>query len=164
MMKIHLVKGTLVAMLIALFSLGCSPSTSSNGASNKGKEEHEHPEKGPHGGPLAEWGDEEFHVELVLSTENKQATVYVLDGHAEKAVPIEAETVTLILKSEEPPVQVELKAEPQEGDPAGKASKFVGTHEKLGAKLDPEKIVASGKVKGKPYQGHFHVPGEHDEE
>lgn len=158
-----LMQGMTIAVLTAMLSMGCSskPTGDAGGGSKKKEDVHNHPEKGPHGGPLAEWGDEEYHAELVLNTENKQATVYVLDGEVKKAVPIEAKSIKLTLKSESPPVTIELKAEPQKDDPAGKASRFSAIHEKLGSKLDPEKIVASGKVKGKPYQGNFHV---HDED
>lgn len=159
-----LTQGMTIAVLTALLSLGCSsrPTGDAGGDSKKkGGHHHDHPEKGPHGGPLAEWGDEEYHPELVLDAEKKTATVYILDGEVKKAVPIEATSIKLTLKIESPPVTIELKAEPQKDDPAGKASRFSATHEKFGSKLDPEKIVASGKVKGKPYQGSFHV---HDED
>ena len=159
-----LVQGITIATLTTLLSLGCSSKPTSdtgNGSKKNGGHHHDHPEKGPHGGPLAEWGDEEYHPELVLDAEKKTATVYVLDGEVKNVVPIEATTIKLTLKSENPPVTIELRAEPQKDDPAGKASRFSATNEKFGSELDPEKIVASGKVKGKPYQGNFHV---HDED
>lgn len=152
-----------VALLTAM-SLGCSmPSDTKAKKNNKdGEEAHVHPTEGPHGGPLAEWGDEKYHAELVLDAEKKQATVYVLDGHVEKAVPIEAKTITLTVQGEGSPVQIVLNADPQEKDGEGKSSRFSATNDKFGEKLDPEKINASAVIKGTPYQGHFHVAGSDD--
>lgn len=119
------------------------------------KKVHSHPDKGIHGGPIAEWGEEEYHPELVLDKEKKTATVYILDGEVEKLVPIEAKIIKLTLKSESPVVTVELKAEPQKDEPAGKSSKFVATHEKFGTDLDPDMIVVSGKIGDKEYEKEF---------
>jgi len=122
------------------------------------KHEHAHPEKGPHGGPLAELGDkEEFHAELILTKGKNEATVYILDGEAKKGVLAEVDEIVLELHSEKPPVQVKLKAAPEEGEKGG-ASRFVGAHEKISADLDPDTIHVDGvKVKGKaaPLNGKF---------
>src|SRR5262249_44568745 len=75
---------------------------------------HPPPDKGPHGGALAEWGDDEFHVEYVFDRDKKQATFYILDGDtAAKATPIEAETVTLLLQHTKMPIEIVVKAEPE---------------------------------------------------
>src|SRR5262249_45212184 len=50
--------------------------------------------------------------------------------------------------------QVVLKAKPQEGDPAGKSSRFVGTDDRLGVEQDFEG-TASGAADGAPYTGNF---------
>lgn len=124
------------------------------GSAEKGEGKEDHPEEGPHGGALAEWGDEEYHAEFKADHEKKQATVYILDGKAKKAVPIAAETVTLTLTNFKPPVQIALKADPQGGDPKGKASRFTGTHDKLGTETEFKGEI-SGKVGEKPYSGTF---------
>lgn len=124
------------------------------------KEGHHHPSKGPHGGVLAEWGKEEYHPEFTVDHKTKKATVYILDGNAKKEVPIEAETVSLTITNMKPPVQITLKADPQKDDPKGKASRFVGDHEKLGEDM-PFRGEISGKIGTKPYSGKF-VEKDHD--
>src|SRR5262249_20598424 len=131
------------AVAAAVLAAGCEGKPSSGGAApRKGAAEarkgHEHPDKGPHGGPLAEWGEEEYHAEFTGERGKKQATVYILDDQIKRAKPIKAETITLTLTSVTPAVQIALKAEPQPKDPAGKSSRFVGSHDEL-AKEGPFK-------------------------
>jgi hypothetical protein len=154
---------TLLAAALAA-APGCSRKSADDGkqgggdvqAADAGKKphDHEHPEFGPRGGALAEWGDEEYHAELVVDRAQGQATVYLLDGLAKKDVPTEALTVDLTITSLTPPVSLTLKADPQKKDPEGKSSRFVGTHDKLkgSGKLKGE---ITGKMKGTPYTGTF---------
>jgi hypothetical protein len=114
---------------------------------------HDHPDKGPHGGPLIEWGEEQYHVEFTVDRAKKRATVYILDGNAKKAAPIAAESVTLTL-SKPPAGQITLKAEPQDGDPKGQSSRFSGTDEKLAAESELEGEI-SATVGGTPFSGDF---------
>jgi hypothetical protein len=137
------------------------PPKSPTGAEAKAKQVHDHPDEGPHGGALAEWGDEKYHAEFTVNHAKKQATVYILDGSVKKASPIAAETITLSLTNVKPPLQVTLKAEPQEGDPKGQASRFVGTHDALGKEMDFEGEI-SGKVGETPYSGTFKEKAEHE--
>jgi len=138
--------------VFVLFSAGCQQPP---GAAKKpAAHVHEHPDAGPHGGALAEWGDERYHAEFTVDHGKKQATVYILDGSAKRAAPIDAETITLSLANVQPPVQVTLKADPQQADPKGKSSRFTGTHEQLGKEME-FKGELSGTVAGKPYAGTF---------
>src|SRR5262245_34972790 len=91
---------------------------------------HGHPDKGPHGGALAEWGDENYHAEFTVDHAKKQATVYILDGSAANAAPVAANSLTLRLTNVKPAVEITLKADPEAGDPKGQCSRFSGTHEK----------------------------------
>src|SRR5262245_23961845 len=111
-----------------------------------------HPDRGPHGGPLAEWGEEQYHVEFTVDREKKRARVYILDGSATKAAPIATESVTLTLTR--PAGQITLKAEPQEGDPKGQSSRFSATDEKLGTEGDFEGEL-SATIAGTPFAGDF---------
>ena len=158
------------AVLTALVFLTGCPAANRKGpaapSTKKGDEAaakgHDHPEKGPHGGPLAEWGEEKYHAEVTFDHGKKQATVYILDGEAKKPAPVAAENVTLSLTNVKPPVQVTLKADPQEGDAKGQASRFTGTHDQLGKEMDFEGEV-SGTVAGTPYAGTFkHKDDDHD--
>ena len=45
---------------------------------------------GPHGGPVLELGDEEFHAEWLLDEETGRLTVYLLDSTGKKEHPIDA--------------------------------------------------------------------------
>src|SRR4051794_14732595 len=106
----------LAALLAAalLGASGCSGGSKEKKADEKkdgdkkSSDKDAHPEKGPHGGALAEWGKEEYHAEFKQDTAKKQVTVFVLDGSAKKAAPIDAKALTLTLKGEKPPVQVTL--------------------------------------------------------
>jgi len=119
------------------------------------KKAHPHPEKGPHGGALAEWGADEYHVEYVFDRDKKQATFYILDGDtAAKAMPIAAETVTLTLKHTKMPVEIVLKADRDKEDPEGKSSRFVAVHDALGDKA-PFKGEISGKIGNTPFSDDF---------
>ncbi|MEO2089713.1 MAG: hypothetical protein ABGY75_09480, partial [Gemmataceae bacterium] len=95
-------------------------------------DKHDHPATGPHGGPLAEWGDHQFHAEFTVDHETGTAVVYILDANAKAAVPIAAKQLTLSLKLNEP-TTLSLTPRPQPGDPAGKASAFEGRHDALRA-------------------------------
>ena len=54
----------------------------------------------------------------------------------------------------DPVMQVTLKAAPQDSDPAGKASRFVGKHEKLGV-VQEYAGTMTGVIDGTPYSGDF---------
>ena len=115
-------------------------------------------EVGPHKGPVAEWGAEEYHLEVVADAKTGEVTVYVYgnddDLHKGTAKPIDAKTLTLSLKTTEPATTVKFEAKPVKGDPDGKASVFVA---KSDAFKTDKKLVGSisGKVGGKPYTGDF---------
>jgi hypothetical protein len=121
---------------------------------DKGKGGHAHADEGPHGGALAEWGDEKYHAEFTVDHEKKQATVYILDGSAKKASPIAVETIQLSITNVKPPVQITLKADAEKDDPKGSSSRFVGTHEKLGVEMEFKGEI-SAKIGDTPYSGTF---------
>jgi len=85
----------------------------------------------------------------------------VLGSDEKTPAPIDAESVELSIT--DPEMQVTLWAEPQEGDPQGDSSRFVGTHEKLGAVQEYAGTMTDG-VKGTPYSGDFkeEAHGDHD--
>ena len=75
------------------FAAGCHDGLKTGKPDTAAKTE-DHPDRGPHGGALAEWGEEEYHAEFTADHANKQATIYILDGTAKKAAPVAAENVT----------------------------------------------------------------------
>lgn len=119
---------------------------------------HDHSEKGhahgvgPHEGTVADWGGGKYHVEFTVDHDKQQATVYILGSDEKTATPIDAESIELSIK--DPEMQVTLKASPQEGDPQGKSSRFIGTHEKLGV-VQEYAGTMTGVVDGTPYSGDF---------
>ena len=141
------------ALLFAL--AGCFPADSARGGKAKGGHghAHAHPDEGPHHGALAEWGEEEYHPEFTVDHKTQEATVYILDGNAKKAKPIKAKSIGLALKLQ-PPVTLTLDAKPQQGDPEGASSRFVGKHAALAKEQEFEGTI-SGEVDGKPYSGDF---------
>jgi hypothetical protein len=145
--------GAAVAASLALIGCNNQPAEPGPATAAKGKPAgHDHADEGPHGGPLAEWGREEYHLEFTVDHGKQEATVYVYDGNVKGPKPIPAQPLTLTLK--QPVVTIALEARPQAGDPAGSASRFAGTH----AALAEEHQLAgsiSGMANGKPYAGDF---------
>ncbi len=84
----------------------------------------EHPH-GPHDGHMADLGtDHTLMVEITYKADPREIAVYVVDHNdPKKAVALEAKSMTLELHGDKSPLT--LSAEPQEGDPEGKASKFM---------------------------------------
>jgi|GEM_PF-2106556 len=113
---------------------------------------------GPHKGPVAEWGDEEYHLEVVPDAKTGDVTVYVYGNHSElhkkKMRAIDSKSLTLALKTTEPATIVKLEPKPSKDDPAGRSTVFVGKSEAF--KTD-KKIAGtvSGKVGTKTYTGDF---------
>jgi hypothetical protein len=163
-----------VSLLSLFLACGCgsrppaAPSGGSQSAAPAKTEhvEHAHPTEGPHHGDLVELGNEEYHGEIVHG-EGGEVTVYVLDSHAEKAVPIDAVEVVINLTHNGKAEQFKLPATPDAGDPAGKSSKFSLKDEELASDLDAEgmaaKLVLS--INGKSFTGkieHHHEGAGHD--
>jgi len=113
---------------------------------------------GPHNGAIAEWGEDDYHLEVVADAKTGELTVYVYGNHDEldkgTTKAIDAKTLTLSLKTTEPATTVKLEPKPAKGDPEGKSSVFVA---KTDAVKTDKKLSGSvsGKVAGKPYTGDF---------
>jgi hypothetical protein len=158
MNRINLSGSLLISVIFAVN--GCNPPAGQKGGAAKAK--HDHPETGPHQGLLIELGDDEFHGEFVVDHGKKQATVYILDEKVKNPVGANALGAKLIITNVTPPLQLELKPEPQEGDSKGESSRFVATDDKLGVEMEfkGEIIV---EIKGKSYTGPFEEkPHRHD--
>lgn len=107
---------------------------------------------GPHDGTVADWGGGKYHVEFTVDHDKQEGTVYILGSDEKSPVPIDAESIDLSIT--DPAMQVTLTAAPQDSDPAGKASRFVGNHEKLGVVQEYAGTI-SGAIDGTPYSGDF---------
>jgi hypothetical protein len=162
---------SLIFGVIAL-GVGCSNSASDGNSQPATSENHEHDHDhgdgdgdgkdhsveghghgaGPHDGTVADWGGGKYHVEFTVDHDKQEGTVYILGGDEKTPSPIKTTEITLSIK--DPMMQVTLKATPQEGDPEGTASKFVGTNEGLGVVQEYEGTI-SGVIDDTPYSGDF---------
>lgn len=107
---------------------------------------------GPHGGTIADWGGGKYHVEFTVDHDQQQATAYVLGPDEKTPTPIASENIELSIQS--PAFQLLLMPQPQDTDPAGQASRFVGTHESLGV-VQEFSGTMTALVDGTPYSGDF---------
>ena len=160
---------TTVGLALFVIASGCDSNTQPAGGTNSsstsgehvhddgtthtdhGEEGHAHG-AGPHDGTIADWGGGKFHVEFTVDHDKQEATVYVLGGDEKTPTPIDAAEITLTIKEQS--LTAALKASPQDGDPEGKASRFIGNHEGLGVVREYEGSM-SGVVDGTPYSGNF---------
>lgn len=119
---------------------------------------HDHPSVGPHSGTLVELGNHEYHIEVTHDATS--VTLYVLDDHAEKVIPIDASELTINLMQAGTPKQFKLLANPDPADPAGKSSRFTLADADLVANLDGHDAAPSVSltIDGTPYTGEI----EHD--
>ena len=122
----------------------------------KKDEDHAHG-AGPHGGTIFDFG--KWHGEFTVDHKSKEVTVYILGADEKKAAPIQVDKLLLSIKT--PQFQVDLKPVPQEGDPKGKSSRFVGKHDNFGKEQEFAGTL-SGVVDGKPYADDFEEKESHD--
>jgi hypothetical protein len=155
----------------ALFIAGCgeapAPSPAKPAAHSEGDghdhAEHAHAEHGPHGGDLIELGKEEYHAELVHDEDAGKVTIYILDGSAKQAVPIEATELTINVKHDGKGEQFKVAAAPQDGDGEGKSSRFVSDDKELAEDIEHEARLVV-EIAGKSFTGeikHDHDHGDH---
>lgn len=159
MKSIRILAGGLAVCAALSLAIGCGgqSGTIPKGepkAAKGGKDDHAAHGAGPHGGTVADWGGGKYHVEFTVDHGKQEATVYILGSNEKTPAPIKAKDGQLLLTIKEPSFQVPLKAAPQTGDPEGKASRFVGKHEKLGKEQEFAGTI-SGEVDGTPYAGDF---------
>lgn len=120
-----------------------------------------HPEHGPHGGDLVELGEEEYHAEVVHKAGT--VTVYVLDGAAQVAVPINATELTINLTHDGKPEQFPLAASPEAGEAAGMSSRFMSDDAELAADLDGGAVARlTVTIDGTPFTGKISHDHGHD--
>ncbi len=116
-------------------------------------EDHE----GPHKGIIVEWGDEEYHTEIVIDAKAGTVTVYIYGNEVDlkkgTTKPIDSKTLTLALKTN-PATTLKLVPAPEKGDPAGKSSKFTLKHEVFAKEMKFAGTL-SAKVGTTPYSGEF---------
>jgi hypothetical protein len=125
---------------------------------------HAHPDKGPHGGPLIELGNEKYHAELLLDEKTQTVTIYLLDGTARKEVAIPAKFVRINIKKSGKGEQFQLRPAPQKQENAGKTARFALKDATLCDRLHAEGIDARlvVEIDGKSYSGSVVHDHNHD--
>ena len=162
MKKLELTLTSLIAIGALAFVTGCGDSQqpTTSGPQANGEQSTEHSDDhshsghgaGPHEGTLADWGGGKYHVEFTVDHNKQEATVFILGDDEKTPSPIKAEEIQLSIS--DPVMQVTLKAAPQEGDPEGSASRFVGNHESLGVVQEYAGTI-TGVIDETPYSGDF---------
>ena len=165
MMKLQRLSVLLSAVALGMFTLaGCSgesdiehPEVPTN---TEGQHDHGH--EGPHGGHIIELGDEQYHAELTHDEATHSVTVYILDGSAKNASPIETESLTINLVADGKPMQFTLAAMPLDGE-EGASSRFGLESEELLHEIEEEgsKPRLSFTVGDKPFTAPIEL-GHHD--
>jgi hypothetical protein len=90
---------------------------------------HNHPEKGPHGGRVAELGkDHKYHAELKDDDKTGLVSIYIVDGDLKKDVLIEATELTFNVTVKGKPEFFKFAAVDAKD---GKASRFDSTDKRL---------------------------------
>jgi hypothetical protein len=142
--------------MLALVGFVALPGCNNKGtevAKSKSSPPPDHLDYGPHGGPCAEWGKEDYHAEFIVDADKKQVIVYVLDGDA-KAAPknLEASKITemKVTIKEAEQITLVLKHDPKLSGDKGIA--FTAEHPKF-AKPAGMKVNIAGHVEGVPYSG-----------
>jgi hypothetical protein len=166
LMKIFQKFMTLAVVACLVGSAGCKPKTTvPSPPTQPSSQEHEHAAGetdheveghshgvGPHDGAVADWGGGKYHVEFTVDHDKQEATVYVLGSDEKTPTPIAAEQIQLSIA--DPLMQVALKSAPQQGDPDGTASRFIGNHESLGVVQEYAGTI-TGVIDDTPYSGDF---------
>jgi hypothetical protein len=156
MRKLELALTAMIAIGALAFVAGCGdsqqPETSGTEENAQQPAGHSGHGAGPHDGTLADWGGGKYHVEFTVDHNKQEATVFILGDDEKTSSPIQAEEIQLSIT--DPAMQVTLTAAPQEGDPEGSASRFVGNHGSLGVVQEYAGTI-SGVVDGTPYSGDF---------
>jgi hypothetical protein len=165
-MKVLRSFATSLLLVISVVGFGGCGGKDSGGAKMEADHEHAHSHEGVHGGHIIELGDENYHAELVHDDATHKVGVYLLDGTAKAAAPIDTPSITInCCGVGDNPNQYTLVPTPQAGDPAGQASYFELVSEELVDGLDAEGGVARLNIviAGKPFVGEIDLHGhEHD--
>jgi hypothetical protein len=154
---------------------GCAkPHEESTHAHEESVHEEEHGHEGghahtaPHQGTLISLGDHFAHVELLIDPKEGSATVYVLDGEAEKPVRITQKEILIQISGIGPNVDPQTQGElllhavtnPLTGETEGDTSQFEGTSDLLKMGDHFKGVIQEIAVKGQEIKAvEFAHPG-----
>jgi hypothetical protein len=145
--------------LLTIYVLGMIGCVKHGDSTSTARHVHAHAAEGPHGGHIIELGSETHHAELTHDDESHRIGVYLLDGSAKAAAPIDAESVTINVTQDGKLTPYVLPAAPQPDDGDGKTSYFELDSEPLCAVICGESEAESTRARititidGKPFVG-----------
>jgi hypothetical protein len=167
-MRIALIWAQSALLVMCLAGLqGCSKSQAPDAETAAADHEHSHEEAGPHNGHIIELGADGYHAELTHDDAEHRTGIYILDGSAKAAAPIDAQSVMIRVSVADKPSEYELPAVTQPGDPEGKASYFELVNEELckivcGDVEEADNARVNIMIGGKPYVGIIETHQEHE--
>jgi hypothetical protein len=155
----------LVMCLVGL--QGCGKGQAPEGGTAADDHGHSHEEVGPHNGHIIELGADGYHAELTHDDAEHRVGIYILDGAAKAAAPIDAQSVTIRVSVADKPSEYQLPAVDQPDDPEGKASYFELVNEELckivcGEVEEAENARVNITIDDKPYVGIIETHHEHE--
>jgi len=116
---------------------------------------HPHRHEAPHGGTLLVFGDEVAHLELVLERDTGELRAYVLDGAAQRGVPVSQPTLELEVappRGDPFPLQLEAVENVLTGEVVGRSSEFGGRSERLVGLQTFGGVLRGLEVKGRVFR------------
>lgn len=148
--------------IIALLAItGCTkrPADVPEGPPLKDQNQQEAPKheehKAPHGGAMAELGEEAAHLEFVLDAAEGRLTMYALDAHAENPVRLDTNALSVLVTPQGGEV-LELTMAPREnaltGESIGDSSEFFVVDQRLQNLKTFEISVPLIDVRGMPFR------------
>jgi len=144
-----------VTASLALVVLPGCQDKPANPKKDEAKKEHDHPDTGPHGGPLAEW-DDLYHAEFTVDHAAQKVVVYILDDKAKAAPKIDAAKISkvkLTVLETKPLLQLDLTHDPSLSSEKGIA--FTVTHAHFSKAADITGTIVSTVQGTPPYNGKF---------
>jgi hypothetical protein len=130
-------------LLLPLLAAGCGKSPQASGGGGHGH-------TAPHGGKLVELGQHAYNVELVRDATAGKLTAYVLDGHAESFIRIEAPSLAFVftVNGETKGLLMRAVASQATGETVGNSSQFEADAEWLKGTGDLSGVIKTLPIRG----------------
>lgn len=115
--------------------------------------DHDHHHAAPHGGALAELGEEEAHIEVLLDKGQGRIDLYFLDGEAEQAIRTEKEQeLVLTLTSPAATIRFRPVADDLSGETLAVTSHYAGQDKALAGLAAFQGQLKEITLRGKTYR------------
>jgi hypothetical protein len=135
----------LLALVLPLALIGCSREPTPDSAAP-----HKHVHHPPHGGTPVVLGDEVYHLELVLDSQNGVLQAYVFDGELENFIRSAVPSIEIDATVDGLPKTLLLMAvpNPATGETVGDTSLFQAQADWLKATRDFDGVIKSVTIRG----------------